>query len=148
MENFIRFKEKNYVLEDQGDCIANDAADACSNDEEYLPPTKPGDIINFVVDLTEVDLLGTNVIDLRIALVSCGVLVAANIGTIIDAGDQILCSATIPSNVADGECYEFVIYSIYDPIDCGDYAGSTLQDTIDANIKLGQVLGCTLNDFL
>ncbi len=34
------------------------------------------------------------------------------------------------------------------PVVCGDYEGATLQDVIDDGIYLGQVLGCTLDDFI
>lgn len=35
---------------------------------------------------------------------------------------------------------------LYVNVNCGDYAGATLQDLIDAGVTLGQFYNCTLND--
>lgn len=149
MNQFIRFTAKNYELTEQEDCIANDSADeSCGVDEEYKIPAKPGDVFKFIINKSDVDYSGAQVSDLRIALTKCGVLVADVIGTIEEGDEQLFISATLPEDLEDADCYQFVIYSIYTPIECGDYAESSLQDVIDDGIILGQVLNCTLNDFL
>ena len=94
---------------------------------------------------------GSSIANLKIGITQQGVLVAENIGTITQAttGSQYYCTATIPC-LNDACDYQFVIYddSISPPIECGSYAGSTLQNLIDDNITLSQILNCTLNDFL
>lgn len=37
---------------------------------------------------------------------------------------------------------------LFDQLPCGVYKGLTLQDLIDLRVRLGNVLDCTLNDFI
>jgi hypothetical protein len=149
--SFIRFKPINYILENQDECLPDDAIDAvCVRaEEEYVIPAKPNDEINWIVNKDEVDPLGAQVSELRIGLVHCGMLVdgAENIGTIFEADGQYFCSVIIPLNIPD--CiYNFVIYNINNPIDCGQFKGFTLQQVIDSSVTLAQVLNCTLENFI
>ncbi len=189
--------------------------------EDYYPlPVKNSDVIKWVMNSSEVLYNDDLVENLQIGITQKGVLVAENIGTITEFGDQLFCEVTIPCLI---DCqYEFVIYrkdvidyigviitppttpeacdgtiqavvalgtapyeysldgvtwqssdtftglcaqqyTVYVrdsdcsqgikpayllPINCGDFQGFTLQQVIDLGITLGQVLACTLCDFV
>jgi hypothetical protein len=118
--------------------------------ETYKLPVLSEDVVKWIMNKNEITLDGgSSVSNLKIALVQEGVLVAQDIGTITEGGDQYFCTATIPC-LSEGCDYQFVIYddSILPPITCGTFSGDTLQDVIDASVSLSQVLDCTLNDFL
>lgn len=156
---FLQWTALNYFLESQTSPIELcpplvDSCDfACPDDTEtYKIPAKVNDVMKWIMDKSELTIdNGSTIANLRIGLVREGVLVAQNIGTIteVSGSNQYYCTATIPC-VADGCNYQIVIYdqSIDVPITCGLFRGYTLQQVIDLNINLGQVLNCTLNDFL
>jgi hypothetical protein len=148
--SFIRFAPDNYILENQTECVSEDADLSCGPEEEpYKLPTKPGDLISFIIDKAEVNPLGAQVEQLRIGLSNCGMLVpgAESIGTIQEADDQYFIEVNIPLDTV--ECtYNFVIYNINNPIDCGQFKGLTLAEVITTGVTLGEVLNCTLEDFI
>jgi hypothetical protein len=147
LARFIRFTPTNYDLEAQLECLS-DESNNCGNEEDVYPiPAKSGDVIKWIMDKSEVTYGGAEASDLRIGLTDCGVLVNDNVGSIVEAENHLYCTATLPEDLPEG-CYEFVIYSIHDPIECGDFKGMTLQETIDTGTVLGNVLECTLNDFI
>jgi hypothetical protein len=152
----------NYFLEEQtepiGLCPASE--DPCIYEfpeltENYPLPIQSGDVVKWIMNKDEITVdASSSVSNLKIALVREGVVVsgAEDIGTVIevDGGAQYYCTATIPCVTEEGCNYQFVIYddSFIPPINCGVYAGATLQDVIDDAIVLSQVIDCTLNDFL
>lgn len=146
LKSFLRFKPENYILEDQTECLA-ESEESCNEDIESPLPVKPGDVVKWIMNLSELTYSGFEISDLRIGITQCGVIVAGNIGTIVSGETQAYLTATIPSDLPEG-CFEFIIYSIFGPADCAQFAGLTLQQTIDTNTTLGQVVQCTLNDFL
>lgn len=168
---FIRFSNKNYILETQTTClleegqeeILGDGLDFISDDfgnslissiDPYEPcntyddvyeiPAKQGDTLKFIVDKSEIDHKGADVSNLRIGLANCGVLIVENVGDIIEADNQYFITVNIPTNVSDCT-YNFVIYNIINPIDCNAFANSTLGDL--AGYILGQFQNCELGDF-
>lgn len=153
---FLQWTPIAYFLEDQTAPIeiCPDSTDPCIYQfpdtlETYNLPIQSGDTISWIMNKSEIDS-GSDVSNLRIGIVQEGVLLNANIGTITDSGsNQLFCSATIPC-LSEGCNYQFVIYdeSITPGLDCGTYAGTTLQNVIDDSVILGQVVTCTLNDFL
>jgi hypothetical protein len=149
--SFIRFTPENYLLENQTECRPEYELDSIcpTTDEVYMLPTKPGDQLSFIVDKEEIDPLGAQVEQLRIGLVNCGMLVpgAESIGTILEADGQYFIVVTIPLNTVDCT-YNFVIYNIINPIDCGQFKGMTLGEVIATGVTLGEVLNCTLEDFI
>lgn len=150
---FIRFKplDTNYILEDQTTCIPEPGNDLyCPTETEvYFPPQKPGEQVAWIELKENVNPFGAQVSELRIGLLNCGMLVpgAENIGTIQEADGQYFCVANLPADLT--ECtYNFVIYNINNPIDCGQFKGMTLSEVIDSGVTLAQVLRCTLEDFI
>lgn len=147
---FIRFKNNNYILETQLTCLAviPEAYEPCNIfDEIYEIPAKQGDVLKFIIDKSEIDHKGADVANLRVGLTNCGVLIVASIGDIIEADNQYFITANIPANVSDCT-YNFVIYNITNPVVCSQFAGLTLAQTQATGTILGQVLECTLNNFL
>src|SRR5690606_37015475 len=226
------FTQNQYVLEDQDDCL--------DTSTEFQLPIKSGDVIKFIVDKDTVTYRGDAVNEIKIGLARCGLLVAENIGTIVDGDTQLYCTATIPANItvrdlttaseitvlANGvnsielsgdytsllipgeevrfetnlknvfaiidvvtyvsgtgkttvtftespfnsletgqnqtmqygyykqtipinDCeYQLMFYSEANSFDCSQFNNSTLQSVIDSGVTLGDVLECTLNDFL
>lgn len=203
-----------------GQNVLCDRFETQETDDYYPLPVKNSDVIKWVMDSSEVLYNDDLVENLQIGITQKGVLVAENIGTITEFGDQLFCEATIPC-LTDCE-YEFVIYrkdiidyigvvitppsspsacdgsiqavvslgttpyeysldgitwqlsdtftglcaleyTVYArdsdcsqgtkpayllPVNCGDFKGFTLQQIIDLGITLGQVLDCTLCDFV
>lgn len=41
----------------------------------------------------------------------------------------------------------YVGLELFENVDCGDYAGSTVQDIIDTGLKVGNFYNCTVNSF-
>lgn len=156
---FLQWTAINYFLESQTTPIelCETAINVCDFDcpdttETYKIPAKVNDVIKWIMNKSELTIDGGSTIaNLRIGLVREGVLVSQNIGTIseVSGSNQYYCTATIPC-VTDGCNYQIVIYdnSIDAPIECGLFHGYTLQQVMDLNITLGQVINCTLNDFL
>jgi hypothetical protein len=142
LKSFLRFNEVNYVIENQDGCISETS-------EEYYPiPAIRNDVFKFIIEKST--LPDHELVNLRIGLSKCGILQYENVGTISDpdsSGTQYHCSVTIPLD-AEFDCYEIMVYSIFDMVDCDQINGLTLQQTIDTGTQLGQVLQCTLNDFL
>lgn len=170
---FIRFSNKNYILETQTTCLLEEGQEAifgdgldfliddegnslissvdaykpCNTDEGYEIPAKQGDTLKFIIDKSEIDHKGADATNLRIGLANCGVLIVDNVGSIIESDNQYFITANIPTNVSDCT-YNFVIYNVINPVDCSQFAGLTLAQTQATGTVLGQVLECTLNDFL
>jgi hypothetical protein len=154
---FLQWTAINYFLETQEEPIeiCPPAEIACTYTfpdltETYKIPVQTADTLKWIMNKNELTIDGgSTVANIKIGIVQQGVLVAEDIGTITEAGSQYFCIATIPC--LDEACdYQIVLYddSIVPPLNCGIYAGSTLQDVIDDSITLSQVLDCTLNDFL
>lgn len=155
---FLQWTAVSYILENQTGPIelCTASTDPCNYDfpdetESYSLPIKTGDVVKWIMNKNEFTIdPGSSLSDLKIGIVKEGILAAENVGTIIDlGGSQYYCTATIPC-LTEGCDYQFVIYddSIDPPVDCGLYKGDTLQQVITANISLGQVLDCTLSDFI
>jgi hypothetical protein len=91
---------------------------AIEEEEDYYAlPVKNGDSIRWVMDKSEVDYDDDTIESLRIGIVKNGVMIAEDIGTIMETEDQLFCEAIIPCLI---DCeYEFVIYRI----DVIDYIG-------------------------
>jgi hypothetical protein len=154
---FLQWTAISYFLENQTEPIeiCADSTDPCNYQfpdltETYPLPIQTDDVVRWIMNRNEISL-GSAISDLRIAVVQEGVLVADNIGTISEetGGTQLYCTATIPC-LPEGCNYQLVVYdnSITPSLECGAYAGNTLQQVITAGPTLGQVLTCTLNDFL
>lgn len=144
LKQVIRFRSVDFNPETEDVCPVDDST--CDVPEEVCIPAKEGDVVKFQVEKSKLlDLY--DISDYKVGLTSCGKMVAEDVGTIEDGKNVILVTANIPSEFSDG-CYEFTIYVEYTPVDCGQYAGCTLQDLIDNGVRLGDVLQCTLNDFL
>lgn len=156
MLNFYRFQPVNYKIEDQHDCIDQPEPDNCRDHRIYKMPIMPGDILQFIIPKSEILYSGYEATDIRIGLSNCGVLVTedldsndiSSIGT-IETGESethLYCTVEIP-NVPDCENYEFIFYTIYDPIDCSLLNGITGQELCDAGYLGGQIIGCLGSDF-
>lgn len=150
--SFIRFNPvDNYILEEQTTCLPDPVIDndCPSNDKLYVMPAQPEDDFAWIVNKEDVNPMGAQVSQLRIGLVNCGILVegAENIGTIQEADGQYFCVVNIPINIPDCT-YNFVIYNIHNPIDCGQFKGMTLGEVIASGVTLGEILNCTLEDFI
>lgn len=168
---FIRFKNKNYILETQTTCLLEEGQEVIMGDgldflvddfgnslvssvDLYKPcnifddiyeiPAKQGDTLKFIIDKTEIDHKGADATNLRIGLANCGVLIVASVGNIVEADNQYFITANIPTNVSDCT-YNFVIYNIINPIDCSMFAGST-GNTMKLYIG-GQIQGCLAINF-
>lgn len=147
LKRFVRFTPTNYILEDQTECLSEESSE-CDQSEQYPLPAHSGDVLKWIMEKTEVTYSGAQASDLRIGLTNCGVLVNSNAGTIVESETHLYCTATLPNDLPEG-CYEFVIYSIFDPTDsCEQFKGLTLQETIDTGTILANVLECTLEDFI
>ena len=171
---FIRFKNKNYILETQTTCLLEEGQEVIMGDgldfliddfgnslvssvdlykpcstynDIYKIPAKQGDTLKFIINKSEIDHKGADVANLRIGLTNCGVLIVESVGDIVEADNQYFITANIPTNVSDCT-YNFVIYNIINPVVCSQFAGLTLAQTQATGTILGQVLECTLNDFL
>lgn len=156
---FLQWTPISYFLETQEDPIelCPPSVDSCAialpdETETYKLPIQNGDIVKWIMNKSEITIdAGSSLSDLMIGITQQGVVVAQNVGTIteVDGGSQYYVTATIPC-LPEGCDYQLVIYdnSISVPIECGTYAGSTLQNLIDDNITLSQILNCTLNDFI
>lgn len=125
-----------------------DTNDECKFDQsEYVLPIKPGDVLKFIVDRDIVFWKGDDASSIEIGISSCGVLVYENIGIFNEINGNLYCEVVIPDDI--GTCsYEIMFYSTSVPVECGDYAGFTLEEVIDENITLGDVINCKLEDFI
>ena len=169
---FIRFKNKNYILETQLNCLLEEGQEVILGDgldfliddsgnalissidlyepcnifdDIYEIPAKQGDTLKFIIDKSEIDHKGADVAALRIGLTNCGVLIIDSVGDIIEADNQYFITVNIPINVSDCT-YNLVIYNIINPIDCSQFAGSTGN-----TMKLysgGQIQGCLALNFI
>lgn len=148
MSSFIRLTNINYLLQDQAEPIEIEAMENdCDIEEIYKLPAKPGDKISWILNKSEVVLHGRNVDDLRIALTNKGIEVAADIATLTETEDQLFIEVTIPVDTVDCE-YQLALYSTIDPVDCGQFAGFTIQQLIDSGVTIGQILECEIQSFL
>jgi hypothetical protein len=156
---FLQWIAVSYFLDNQTTPIelCPPSTDSCvyefpDETETYKLPIQSSDMVSWIMNKDELTIdPGSSIANLKIGITQQGVLVASNIGTISQttSGTQYYCTASIPC-LDEGCDYQFVIYddSISPPLECGTYAGSTLQNLIDDNITLSQILNCTLNDFL
>lgn len=147
--SFIRFTPINYLLQNQLTPVVFPDIDDCDTNEVYLIPAKPQDTFKFIVDKSTVEPLGTSIENIKIAITKCGALLLGflDVGTVVETELQYFISVTLPLNLPDSE-YNFVIYNNIDPINCGQFKGMTLGQVIDSGVTLGQVLQCTLTDFI
>ncbi len=147
---FLQWLPITYYLEIQETPIelCSPSTDSCiyqfGSEETYPIPIQKDDIVRWVMDANELTIdTGTMVSDLVVAITQQGVLIADQVGSIVQFGTQLFCTATIPC-LSDACDYQFVIYDKTQnaPIDCSIFACSTLQDLINSNLTLGDVLDC------
>jgi hypothetical protein len=143
MLNFYRPVPQSYTIEDQAECLPQDPEGFCPEEPNYTMPMLPGDIIKFIVDVAEA-FPGYDGSTVKVGISSCGMMVHEDIGTIEVIDNQAYVTATVPEEIEPG-CYEFIFYSIYDPIDCSTLEGATIEDICD--LRLVQWCHCTFADF-
>jgi len=140
LKSFIRFTETNIDPLAVNSCEEDSFCDTPTY--EYPIPAVNGDVIQWQMNESEIDVSIYDLIDFKIGLTDeCGNLIEENVGSIVEAGDGLLqCSATVPEGLEG--CYRFFIYVDYTPVDCDLYIGSTVEDLIADGVLLGDVLEC------
>ncbi len=140
LKSFIRFTETD--IDPLADNSCESESFACDIPiYEYPIPALVADVIKWQMNESEIDTSLYDITDFKIGIVSCGNLVAENVGSIVEAGDGLLqLTATIP-DIEEG-CYNFILYIDYTPVDCSLYVGSTVDDLIADGLLFGDTLLC------
>lgn len=126
-----------------GDCEI-DTTEYCGLHEVYILPFKRGDVIKWIQE-TGTLLDNSELIDLKVGIVKDCILVYENIGSILQGNTQLFVTATIPQDINLNECFEFVIYTDYTPVDCSEFAGLTFDEIEDLETLIGDI-NCTFDE--
>lgn len=126
-----------------GDCEI-DTTEYCELHEVYLLPFKRGDVVKWIQEIgTLLDVQELS--DYKVGIVKNCILVYEDIGSIVQGTTQLFVTATIPSDINLNECFEFVIYNEYTPVDCSELSGITFDELEALETLIGDI-NCTFDE--
>lgn len=126
-----------------GNCTV-DTTEYCELHELYLLPFKRGDVVKWIQDIGTL-LLIQELADYKVGIIKDCKVVHENIGSIIKGTNQLFVTATIPNNINLNECFEFVIYNEYTPVNCSTLSGITFDGLEGLGTLIGDI-NCTFNE--
>jgi len=142
LKSFIRLTEQRFDPE-VGDCPI-DNTEYCGEHYDYPLPLKRGDVVKWIQKIGTL-LDDYDLVDLKIGITLDCELVYPNIGTITASATQFFCTATMPLNIDFDKCYEFIIYTDYNPVDCSELSGITFDELEAMETLIGDI-NCTFDE--
>lgn len=142
LKKFIR-TEDAFFNPETGDCEGIGVVH-CDLYEQYVLPFKKGDTIKWIQEIGTL-LENYEIGDLRLGIVKDCLIAFENIGTFEIIDGQLYCIANIPSGVQIDSCYQFIIYTNFNPVDCDEFSGLSFDDVEALETLIGDI-NCTFDE--